>query len=67
MAAYLTEKKEALEQMHIELFERAWKEIVEPALKESYANGLEAGRKGEGAQAAKETTAKRKTWGKRRE
>lgn len=65
MGSYLAEIKQRLEETFIDAFDRAWQEVVEPALKESYANGLEAGRKGEANPAEK--TPKRKSWSRRRE
>ena len=64
MGSYLSEVKQRLEETFIDAFDRAWKEVVEPALKDSYANGLEAGRK-KGDPSDK--TPKRKSWSKRRE
>jgi hypothetical protein len=64
MGSSLSEVKQRLEETFIDAFDRAWKEVVEPALKESYANGLEAGRKTEDPS---DKTPKRKSWSKRRE
>jgi hypothetical protein len=64
MGSYLSEVKQRLEETFIDAFDRAWKEVVEPALKESYTNGLEAGRKPEDPS---DKTPKRKSWSKRRE
>jgi hypothetical protein len=64
MGSYLSEVKQRLEETFIDAFDRAWKEVVEPALKESYANGLQAARK---AEDPSDKTPKRKSWSKRRE
>ena len=42
---YLKGVKASLENAFIESFERTWKEVVEPALKESFKNGVNEGRK----------------------
>ena len=44
MASYLAEVKSDLEQLFHEAFEAAWKDVVEPALKQSYRNGVKAGK-----------------------
>lgn len=46
MASYLAGVKIDLEQLFREAFETAWKDVVEPALKESYRNGVKAGKAG---------------------
>ena len=44
MSSYLADVKSELEQLFSEAFQTAWKEVVEPALKQSYRNGLESKR-----------------------
>lgn len=46
MASYLAGVKSDLDQLFHEAFEAAWKDVVEPALKQSYRNGVKAGRAG---------------------
>lgn len=44
--SYLDEIKAKLEQSRREAFEKDWAEIIEPAIKQSFKNGLETGRQG---------------------
>ena len=44
--SYLAGVKSELEDVFIDAFERAWKEVMEPALKQSYKNGVKAGTQG---------------------
>jgi hypothetical protein len=46
VASYLAGVKQNLKALFDEAFESAWREIVEPALKESFRNGVESGRSG---------------------
>ena len=64
MSSYLSDVKSKLEDVFIQSFEQAWKDVVEPALKESYKNGVEAGRKGD-APAADAKSEPRKSWSNR--
>jgi len=41
--SYLADVKSKLEQLHIEMFEHAWKDVVEPNLKRSFGNGYDEG------------------------
>ena len=66
MSSYLSDVKSRLEDVFIQSFDQAWKDVVEPALKESYKNGVEAGRKGD-APAAETQPSNRKSWSRDRE
>jgi len=44
--SYLAIVKDDLEELFGEAFEATWRDIIEPALKQSYKNGLETGRAG---------------------
>jgi len=46
MASYLAGVKSDLEQLFGEAFDAAWRDVVEPALKQSYRNGVKAGKAG---------------------
>lgn len=64
--SYLSDVKCQLEEVFFDAFGRAWKETVEPAVKQSYKNGVEAGR----AERSEEEPADdakplRRQWGKR--
>jgi len=63
--SYLADVKSELQGLFEEAFDHAWKEIIEPALKTSYKNGLADGRAGKGAQNDAGETKPRRQWGKR--
>lgn len=44
--SYLADVKSEIEDIFLEAFEKTWKEAVEPALKQSYKNGVKAGAEG---------------------
>lgn len=44
--SYLDDIKAKLEASRKEAFEKDWAEIIEPAIKQSFKNGLETGRQG---------------------
>lgn len=65
--SYLSDVKSRLEDVFIQSFDQAWKDVVEPALKESYKNGVEAGRKGDAPATDVQPERPRKSWSKTRE
>lgn len=46
MGSYLANVKEELEDRFGRFFDDLWKDVIEPQLKESYRNGVEAGKSG---------------------
>lgn len=50
MASYLAEVKDDVKGILDEAFEALWKDVIEPALKQSYKNGLADGKKGDAGQ-----------------
>ena len=64
--SYLAGIKTDLKGLFDEAFDHAWKEIVEPALKESYRNGVNDGRAGKGGQNDAGDAKPRRQWGQRR-
>ena len=45
MASYLSQVKNDVKEVFDAAFEELWSEILEPALKQSYSNGLAEGKK----------------------
>ena len=45
MASFLAQVKNDVKEVFDAAFEELWSEILEPSLKESYSNGLAAGKK----------------------
>lgn len=64
--SYLADVKSDLKGLFDEAFDHAWKEIVEPALKESYRNGVADGRKAASDEPKPATTPQRRRFGKQR-
>jgi hypothetical protein len=44
--SYLDDIKAKLEASRLEAFAKDWAELIEPAIKQSFKNGLETGRQG---------------------
>jgi len=63
--SYLSGVKSDLKGLFDEAFDHAWQEIVEPALKQSYKNGVADGRAGKGENGER-TAQPRRQWGQRR-
>ncbi len=63
--SYLADVKSELKGLFDEAFQHAWEEIVEPALKQSYKNGVADGRAGKGENGEREPKPRRQ-WGARR-
>lgn len=53
--SYLDEIKAKLEASRKEAFEKDWAELIEPAIKQSFKNGLETGRQGRKPKKSEET------------
>jgi len=51
MSSFLEEVRAELEAHHKEAFQKAWDDVVEPALKQSFKNGLETAKKEAGGNA----------------
>jgi hypothetical protein len=64
--SYLAEIKSDLKGLFDEAFDHAWKEIVEPALKQSYRNGVADARAGKGNPDDAGDAKPRRQWGQRR-
>ena len=64
--SYLAGVKTQLKGVFDEAFDYAWKDIVEPALKESYKNGVEAGRAERGEKPTEDPKPARRRFGKTR-
>lgn len=65
--SYLADVKSQLEDLFKEAFDHAWQDVVEPALKQSYRNGFEAGKAGQEPAAGNRPQSTRRQWGRRRE
>jgi len=63
--SYLADVKSQLKGVFDEAFDYAWKDVIEPALKQSYKNGVEAGRAEQGAPPAETSKPARRRWGNR--
>jgi hypothetical protein len=63
--SYLATVKDELEELFGEAFEAAWRDVVEPALKQSYKNGLETGRAGSEDKKEPSSTPRRRRFLKR--
>ena len=64
--SYLADVKSQLKNVFDEAFDYAWKDVIEPALKESYRNGVADGHAGKGAREDAGETKPRRQWGKQR-
>jgi len=64
--SYLAEIKTDLKGLFDEAFDHAWREIVEPALKQSYKNGVADGRAGKGSPNDAGDAKPRRQWSQRR-
>lgn len=64
--SYLMDVKSQLKAVFDEAFEYAWRDVVEPALKQSYKNGFAAGKAGEDPVGDPTQSKQRRQWGRRR-
>jgi len=51
MSSFLEEVRAELSALHRQAFEKTWDDVVEPALKQSFKNGLETAKKEAGSNA----------------
>lgn len=65
--SYLSDVKSQLKEVFDEAFDHAWQEVVEPALKQSYKNGFDAGKAGQDPAAGNRPQPARRQWGQRRD
>jgi hypothetical protein len=63
--AYLSDVKSQLRAVFDEAFDYAWKDVMEPALKQSYRNGFLAGKAGDDSAGAQAESQRRRQWGRR--